>query len=230
MSNIQLPNPPPPAAAPPKSLYQQAVSLTERLYSISRFEQFLFPNGLSGFFDGSVTPDPVSILWNCFRLGAPLCHLLNQAGPQRPLVVPDVSNFSGVYSNVQKKPIYHFIVACKQELGIPDEDIFSISEMYKDDMNGFVKIMRTVSLVTDIVFSRSRITKRPLPFNMGSDSANEMLQRPSDNRSKVIAELLSTERKYVSDLVSLQVSCAHCLYNNNASCRTIWTKSSSSSS
>jgi cell division control protein 24 len=202
MSSIEL-IPQASSSAAPVSLYQQSVSLIERLYSISGFEPYLFPDGLSGFFDGTITPDPVSILWNCFRLGAPLCHLLNQSEPSSMLVVPDVSGFSGVYSNLQKKPIYHFIVACKQELLIPDEDIFSISEMYKDDMNGFVKIMKTVSLVTEIVYSRSSITTRPLPFNMGSSSASD--EKPTDTRSKVIAELLDTERKYVVHLGELQV-------------------------
>ena len=125
------------------SLYQQTMSIIQILYSLPDFEFYLFPEGLDSLMeatDGNPVIDPVAVLWGCFRLGAPLCHLMNQMkNLKKPLQVPDVLGLS-MYNNTCKKCIYHFLIACKEELGLVDSDLFSISELYKDDTNGFVKV------------------------------------------------------------------------------------------
>jgi cell division control protein 24 len=45
--------------------------------------------------------------------------------------------------------------------------------------------------------------QRPLPFNIPSAS-NNPLSQPSDNRSKLIHEMVDTERKYILSLEELQ--------------------------
>ena len=179
------------------SLYERTLSLIAKLYNIPDFEYYLFPGGVDTLLQADSTPviDPISILWGCFRLGAPLCHLLNQLRPKTVLPVPNVSGIV-TYNNVCKKCIYDFIVGVKDELGISGSQIFSISEVYKDDTNGLVKVIQIVDLVLEEIESRGLAARpKPFPFAMGQASL-----KPMDNRSKAIAELLSTERKYIESL------------------------------
>ena len=126
------------------SLYQQTMTTIEQLYSIPQFEFYLFPEGLESLMettDGNPMIDPVAVLWGCFRLGAPLCHLANLLPSMRTklLPIPDVSGIT-TYNNTCKKCVYHFLIVCKDELKIPDDQLFNISELYKDDTNGFIKV------------------------------------------------------------------------------------------
>lgn len=82
--------------------------------------------------------DPVSILQECFRLGVPLCHLYNQNNPQLPLEIESVQH--GVYGKTSKKALYHFITSCKEVLGLHDQTL-GITDLYKDDTSGFVKVL-----------------------------------------------------------------------------------------
>ena len=127
------------------SLYQQTMTTIEQLYSIPGFEHYLFPEGLGSLMettDGRPMIDPVAVLWGCFRLGAPLCFIVNMFDEYRraPLSVPDVSQLT-TYSNVCKKCVYHFLIACKELLGLPEDQLFTISELYRDDTSGFVKVI-----------------------------------------------------------------------------------------
>ena len=124
------------------SLYEQTMSTIEQLYSIPGFEFYLFPEGVANLMkntDGNPMIDPVAVLWGCFRLGAPLCHLMN-CFKIKKLDVPDVSGLNS-YNNTCKKCIYFFLLACKEELQIPEELLFTITELYRDDTNGFVKVI-----------------------------------------------------------------------------------------
>jgi cell division control protein 24 len=44
------------------------------------------------------------------------------------------------YTNVCKKSIFHFLVGLKEELGYEGDSLFTISELYSDDMNKLVKV------------------------------------------------------------------------------------------
>jgi hypothetical protein len=132
---------PKPAEKRFESLYERTMSLLAKLYSIPDFEFYLFPDGVEALVSGDAPPviDPIAILWHCFRLGAPLCHLLNQLQPVNLLGVPDVSQLT-TYTNICKKCIFHFLIAVKEQLGVNDDALFSISELYNDDMNKLVKV------------------------------------------------------------------------------------------
>ncbi|KAJ3383673.1 hypothetical protein HDU92_004015 [Lobulomyces angularis] len=180
------------------SMIQQSLILLEKLYCIPGFETYLFPQGYQQIPDHLIRVD--IILWDCFRLGASLCYLMNQTQPRNYLIVPDVSLVQkNSYTNTCKKSVYHFLISCKQEFNIPEEDLFNISELYKNDTSGFMKVLKTVTFVTDILFSQNRYPKRPLPFTLNSSANFEA----TDNRSKVIKELIVSERKYVLDLEDL---------------------------
>ncbi|KAJ3217452.1 hypothetical protein HDU67_007922 [Dinochytrium kinnereticum] len=200
---VGLPVPNKPSNTPVKSLFQSCMSLIEKLYGFPLFEFYLFPDGIEMYqTDPPPLIDPVAILWGCFRLGAPLCMLYNQLSPRTPLNVSDVSAIRPPkYTNVCKDNVYHFIVACKNDLGLSEKDVFTISELYKDDTNVFVKVLKTVDILMEKIEGKGLLPRsQPLPFHV----PHQDVEAPTDNRSKLINEMIDTERKYINDLESLQ--------------------------
>ena len=184
------------------SLYERTMTLLSKLYSIPDFEFYLFPEGIDALVSGDTAPviDPIAILWHCFRLGAPLCHLFNQLRPAKLLPVPDVSHLTS-YTNICKKGIFHFLIAVKEELGLDDDQVFTISELYNDDMNKLVKVLNIVDYVLDRIEEKGYMPRaKSLPFSTSLTNLEA-----SDNRSKSIAELLATERKFVESMQELMV-------------------------
>jgi cell division control protein 24 len=184
------------------SLYERTMTLIGKLYSIPDFEFYLFPDGIDALVVGNSVSviDPIAILWHCFRLGAPLCHLLNQLRPRNLLDVPDVSGLV-YYTNVCKKAIYRFLIGVKEELNINDDQLFTISELYKDDTNGLVKVINSVNMVLDQMDRQGIMPpEKKLPFSTSQTSVET-----TDNRSKSVAELLVTERKYIEALQELMI-------------------------
>ena len=81
--------------------------------------------------------DPLSKLWDLCRRGAPLATLFNALHPAEPLKL-DFTQTQQV--NECKKTVYHFIVACRNQLEFKEGDLFTLSDLYKDNTNGFVKV------------------------------------------------------------------------------------------
>ncbi|KAF9916836.1 hypothetical protein BX616_002666 [Lobosporangium transversale] len=182
------------------SLYQSCLNLMERLAGVPDFEQYLDPEFLQNIQAGVSTltspNDPVSQLWTLFRLGAPLACIFNGLRPKEPLKINNKdTNLTNI--NACKIPVFRFLVACRQELQFKDEDLFTISELYQDDTNGFVKVIKTISMVLDRMETQGLLHARQ--FKCNSDPV-----RPTDNRAKVVNEILETERCYVQDLENLQ--------------------------
>ncbi|KAI8914354.1 hypothetical protein EDD86DRAFT_199148 [Gorgonomyces haynaldii] len=188
----------------PTSLYQHAMMVIQKLYSLPDFEFYLFPQGLETMIEHAKQlgqppiSNPTDVLWNCFRLGAPLCHLFNQLRPKTQLTIPDVSGMES-YTNVCKKCIFHFLVACKEERIVPEEEYFTITDLYKDDINGLVKVMKVVSALLERIELRGLMPpEKELPFSTGISQ-----EKPTDNFSRVLFEILETEKTYLKSLVEL---------------------------
>ncbi|KAG5460002.1 MAG: CDC24 calponin-domain-containing protein, partial [Olpidium bornovanus] len=194
------------SAVPPTSLYQQCLTLTDRLMCVPGFDRYMEP-GLNGHVvttpGGSFSPsmDPVCALWTAFRTGAALCVLFNAARPSEPLDVSDLQDFTNV--NACKKGVYRFLVGCKKDFNFPEDRLFSITELYQDDTNGFVKVIRIVSDILSRIQEQGTLVKSRRPSVRLSD-IDRLSVGPMGNREKVVTELLETERKYVSDLEELQ--------------------------
>lgn len=207
------------------SLYQACLSLRERLWCVPGFgDAFLLPQAdeaspVLAQPEASSPPspktttttriqpsDPVSQLWKCFRTGAPLCWLMNQLGPATVLQIS--SDPSRSNANECKKQVAKFIIALKAELGWDPDDIFTVSQLYLNDTNGFVKVVKTISKLLDVFEQRGLLTEAPKTAD-----ADEF-EKPSDERTWIVRELLSTERKYVQDLEVLQ-SYARALAQND---------------
>ncbi|KAJ1567169.1 hypothetical protein HK405_006915, partial [Cladochytrium tenue] len=188
-----------------QSLFATCMTLIEKLYSFPLFEFYFFPEGTAMYTDPAypVMIEPISMLWGAFRLGAPLCMIYNQLAVTQPLNVADVSEVvPGQYTKVCKENLYHFVVACRNELQIGEALDFTPSELYKEDTHGFVKVLRMVQVVVSKIEASGLMPKKrafPLPIPTIDPAASN-----SDNRSKLIKEMVETERSYIASLEVLQ--------------------------
>ncbi|KAG9295693.1 hypothetical protein G9A89_001710 [Geosiphon pyriformis] len=201
-----------------QSLYQSCLELLERLYCVDGFDDYLeqgrnnIQNNTStagtsnseSLSNGHVQNDPVTLLWQTFRLGYPLCALFNAMEPLVLIPVefcqpPSLTKPSSTHVKTNQKSVYHFLVACKKELDLGQESMFAISSLFKDDTNDFVKVINTVKCVTDKIEEKGLLNLSRRQFLRNSDPL-----APTDNRARVVHELLETERKYVQDMEVLQ--------------------------
>lgn len=216
------------------SLYQACLALRDRLWCVPEFGETFFvqtnessplndvpqSSVVGGISSAPASPkpshatvrpkvnssDPVTQLWQCFRLGAPLCWMFNKLSPRNELPINPDANRSN--ANVCKKQVAKFIIALNHELEWDPDDIFTVSQLYLNDTNGFVKVVRTISKLLDVFESRGLLMEAP------TSAGTEELEKPSDDRAWIVRELLDTERKYVQDLEVMQ-SCARALAQND---------------
>ncbi|KWU43851.1 hypothetical protein RHOSPDRAFT_4565, partial [Rhodotorula sp. JG-1b] len=203
-------------ASASSSIYQRCTALRERLYRVPEFrdrfvdeaEQSLAaiastssapaPAAPAAFTpDLPIQTDPVSQVLSVLRLGASLCFLFNRLGHAHQLDV----NPQATLSNLKacQRGAAHFIMACKQDLQWPEQDLFAVSELYGQDTNGIVKVVHTVTKLLDVLESQGALLPPP------EDSHTVAPQPgPSDERSLVVREILDSERKYMQDLEVLQ--------------------------
>ncbi|PKI83282.1 hypothetical protein MVES_003048 [Malassezia vespertilionis] len=192
---------------PRSGLYQSCLALSERLWCVPEFgERYLgaatrvAPVAISVSNDALVSNDPVSHLWQCFRLGTPLCALFNHLAPQIPQISVHVEgNLNN--ANACKALVMRFLIALKERLGWDPDETFTVSQLYLNDTNGFVKVVRSVNKLLDLLEDRGILQERPvMPWSARSDP----LLSPSDTRMHVVKELVESERKYVNDLEIMQ--------------------------
>ncbi|KAJ1568390.1 hypothetical protein HK405_002475, partial [Cladochytrium tenue] len=192
-------------AGQPVSLFATCMILIEKLYSFPLFEFYLFPDGTSQFTEGPSPAiiEPINVLWAAFRLGAPLCMVYNQLAVTQPLNVADVSGVRpGQYGKLCKDNVYRFVIACRDELRMPEARDFTTSELYKDDTHGFFKVLRMVQEVVSRIEAAGMMpTKKPFPIPIPDidPTVNNL-----DNRLRLIKEMVDTERSYVASLEVLQ--------------------------
>ncbi|GAA5990443.1 hypothetical protein JCM10908_007375 [Rhodotorula pacifica] len=204
-------------ASASSSIYQRCTALRERLYRVPDFrdrfvedtEQSLAaiaststsaaPPAAFGSTapDSPMQTDPVSQVLSVLRLGASLCFVFNRLGHAHQLDV----NPQATLSNLKacQRGAAHFIMACKQDLQWPEQDLFAVSELYGQDTNGVVKVVHTVTKLLDLLESQGAL----LP---PSEDPHTVAPQPgpSDERSLVVREILDSERKYMQDLEVLQ--------------------------
>ncbi|ORX73258.1 hypothetical protein DL89DRAFT_220494 [Linderina pennispora] len=191
--------------APATSIFQNSLNLLDKLACIPGFESYL-----SSLLDdssrdapgGSQYLDPIQLLWDTFRQGTSLCVLYNALGPAEPLrtTLDDVPNTL----NQRKDRVYRFVKACKENQIVRDEDLFTISDLFKDDTNSFVKVLKTVGIVLDVIEGRGLLDMSKLEKKPSARFTETQLGPPQDNRERVIKEFVETERRYVQDLETLQ--------------------------
>ncbi|KAK9368524.1 hypothetical protein V1509DRAFT_653102 [Lipomyces kononenkoae] len=166
--------------------------------------------------------DPVTQLWRFLRQGTSLCVLFNAlnryialdnglgSAISSDLIVPDPYVLAPSQQDLKtcKRGVYEFVNACKSRLRFADDDLFTVTNVFSDDTTHLLQVARTVNLVLDMWEMRRRMLgdgdymatfeEETLLKTNGADT------EPGDLRSKVMQELLQTERKYVQDLELLQ--------------------------
>ncbi|KAJ1720654.1 Guanine nucleotide exchange factor for Cdc42p [Coemansia erecta] len=196
---------------PATSIYQKSINLLDKLACIDGFDVYIsamFEDSArdmkSGGGSSSSAPylNPIQLLWDTFRQGTSLCVIYNALQPKVPL---DTSlDESGNILRQRKERVYHFVRACKEDHIVKDEDLFTITELFKDDTNSFVKVLKTIEIVVDTVQSRGLLNSDGLVERPSARFAEAQLGPPQDNRERVVKEFVETERRYVQDLEQLQ--------------------------
>ncbi|KAJ2081684.1 Guanine nucleotide exchange factor for Cdc42p [Coemansia sp. RSA 988] len=191
---------------PATSIYQTSVNLLDKLACIEGFEIYLSSllenNAASDAQSGTPYLNPIQLLWDTFRQGTSLCVIYNALQPTEPLstTLDESSNLL----RQRKDRVYRFLKACKDNRVVREEDLFTISELFKDDTNSFVKVLKTIETVVDTIQSRGLLDMSRLVEKPSARFAEAQLGPPQDNRERVVKEFVETERKYVHDLEQLQ--------------------------
>ncbi|KAJ1776100.1 Guanine nucleotide exchange factor for Cdc42p, partial [Coemansia sp. RSA 1824] len=190
---------------PAASIYQKSLNLLDKLACIDGFETYLkslLEDTTRDAKNGTPYLNPIQLLWDTFRQGTSLCVIYNALQPVEPLstTLDESSNLL----RQRKDRVYRFVKACKDNRIVREEDLFTISELFKDDTNSFVKVLKTIEAVVDTIEGRglldmSRMTEKP-----SARFAEAQMGPPQDNRERLIKEFVDTERKYVHDLEQLQ--------------------------
>lgn len=128
-----------------RSLYQICISLKNRLAQVPGFEPYL----------EQLDPlDPVDPLWNLLRTGHPLVHVYNALQPATPIKIDDNAS----EAKRSKIAIFKFVKACMDELKVPPQESFVVTDLMGNDTSGFVKVRgllyRQVSLILTTPRSR----------------------------------------------------------------------------
>ncbi|KAJ5899186.1 hypothetical protein N7495_003930 [Penicillium taxi] len=178
-----------------ESIYQSCVNLKRRLSEVPTFEPFLQEMDEEDHANGNT--DPVSSLWNCLRNGYPLLSIYNASGPDEELIldpakVPEAKR--------PKAATFKFLQACLQDLAFPQQDCFLITDLYGESTTGFIKVIKMVNRVVDILEMQGQLKRS----SQASQDAPIQGTVKLTKRQHILKELLETERDYVHHLQNLQ--------------------------
>ncbi|EPB92929.1 hypothetical protein HMPREF1544_00003 [Mucor circinelloides 1006PhL] len=175
-----------------ESIYHTCRSVLNALEYVDGFDKFMVDINNQDI----AATDPLTKLWHICKDGSSLCYLYNTLKPDTPITV---SKNNSSAANKSKACVYHFIIACRDQLHFPEDTLFTVTELFQNDTNGFVKVVNTVKRILDLLEEQGIIHVDTL-----TESTCLTFESPKDMRDNVVFELLSTERKYVQDLESLQ--------------------------
>ncbi|KAK2785283.1 hypothetical protein FQN51_003829 [Onygenales sp. PD_10] len=178
-----------------ESLFQSCGNLKKRLAEVPGFEPHLAEMEEMDRTEDAI--DPVASVWRCLRQGYPLMTIFNASNPTEPLTidpekVPEARR--------PKAAAFKFLQACLQDLEFPQQDCFLITDLYGENTTGFVKVIKMVSRVLDILEMRGQLYKPSATSNNQFQGEKVKLTR----REHILKEMLETERDYVHHLQNLQ--------------------------
>ncbi|KPI39179.1 Rho guanine nucleotide exchange factor scd1 [Cyphellophora attinorum] len=183
-----------------ESLYRLCINLRRRLSGVPGFRQYI-EEMEERENDGA---DPVSSLWQCFRSGTPLLAIYNASNPE--------SGDLTINTNLPEKKwgkaaAALFIKSCMQQMHIASADTFTIMDLYSDNTTGFLKVIKLVDRVLDILRLSGKldVATDSEPSREGTDSPASIAEKPKMTRRQyILRELVETERQYVHHLQNLQ--------------------------
>lgn len=118
-----------------EGLFQSSANLKKRLTKVPGFEPHL--KEMEEMDKDQEVSDPVASVWRCLKAGYPLMTILNAAQPKDKLVI-DESKVPE--AKRPKAAAFKFLQACLQELEVPQQECFLITDLYGESTNGFVKV------------------------------------------------------------------------------------------
>ena len=178
------------------SLYQSCLSLRQRLSEVPGLEGYLMDMDIEEQ-DSADETDIVTSMWNMLRRGDPLMALFNALRPPVPLALdrPVAESKRG------KAATFKFLQACMSELKFPAGDCFLITDLYGKDTTGFVKVLKVLDRVLDILQQKGLLMTTSGFRNVNGGTAQPQQLNYQQN---VIQEIVTTERNYVQHLDTLQ--------------------------
>lgn len=180
-----------------ESIYQSCVNLKARLAEVPGFEPHLAE--MEEMERAQGVSDPVASLWNCFRSGYPLMTIFNASNPDDPL---EIDPEKVPEAKRPKAATFKFLQACLQDMAFPQQDCFLITDLYGDNTTGFIKVIKMVNRVLDILEIQGQLNR---PSGAASGSKNDKGGAVKlTRRQHILKELLETERDYVHHLQNLQ--------------------------
>ncbi|KAJ5482709.1 hypothetical protein N7539_006155 [Penicillium diatomitis] len=178
-----------------ESIYQSCVNLRRRLSEVPNFEPYLQEMATEDKLRGNT--DPVASLWQCLRNGYPLLSIYNASGPDEELVVDPAKVPE---AKRPKAATFKFLQACLQDLAFPQQDCFLITDLYGESTTGFIKVIKMVNRVVDILEMQGQLKRPEVTDAPVGAPGNVKLTK----REHILKELLETERDYVHHLQNLQ--------------------------
>ncbi|KAJ7576964.1 hypothetical protein C8J56DRAFT_376627 [Mycena floridula] len=184
-------------------LYYLCSSLQSRLLAIHGFRPFFERAGTS-----EAASHPVTQLWDIFSLGAPLCFLFN--------CLSDTGNFPRIelpsqhdhddHGYLAKFAISRFVVLMKESFR--EFESFTFDELLdRTTTDGLSKTVKAVNLILNSLSTALEETSLPKPSSKRRSSArmSRNLTNPFEHTWNThVAQLLQTERQYISDLEMIQ--------------------------
>ncbi|PGH02039.1 cell division control protein 24 [Blastomyces parvus] len=178
-----------------ESLFQSCASLKKRLTEVPGFDAHLAEMEEMDRAEDAI--DPVASVWRCLRQGYPLMTIFNASNPAEPLAIdPD----KVPEARRPKAAAFKFLQACLQDLEFPQQECFLITDLYGENTTGFVKVIKMVSRVLDILEMRGQLYQSSVASTGPRQGEKVKLTR----KEHILKELLETERDYVHHLQNLQ--------------------------
>lgn len=139
----------------------------------------------TGLLPAQIAYDPVTPISKLFRLGTPLCLIFNALKPENALDIVSSDDLK-----ICKMNIYQFLSACKLHLNIRDDELFPVTMVFSDNTSHLIRVINSINFVLNLEPS---FISPPIPDQI----------KITDARSKIVKELVETERRYVQDLETL---------------------------
>jgi len=124
-----------------ESIYHTCRSVLNALEYVDGFDKFMVDINNQDI----AATDPLTKLWHICKDGSSLCYLYNTLKPDTPITV---SKNNSSAANKSKACVYHFIIACRDQLHFPEDTLFTVTELFQNDTNGFVKVSITAAMET----------------------------------------------------------------------------------
>jgi cell division control protein 24 len=183
-----------------ESLYRQCINLRRRLSGVPGFRPYI-DEMEEREIEGA---DPVSSLWQCFRSGIPLLTIYNASNPEEG----DLAISSKVPEKKHgKEAAFLFIKSCMRQMEIPSADTFTVTDLYSDNTTGFLKVIKLVNRVLDILQLSGKLhaSTDSEGSRDGTDSPASTIDKPKMTKKQhILKELVETEKQYVIHLLNLQ--------------------------